>query len=47
MSRLVNYVRESTIMAVNNRRLKVTELYFDNIESNLKNFVKQKNQYKD
>ena len=31
-------------MAVNNRRLKVTELDFDNIKSNLKTFLKNQNQ---
>jgi hypothetical protein len=34
-------------MAVNNRRLKVTELDFDNIKSNLKTFLKNQNQFKD
>ena len=34
-------------MAVNNKRLKVTELDFDNIKSNLKTFLKNQNQFKD
>ena len=34
-------------MAVNNRRLKVTELDFDNIKNNLKTFLKNQNQFKD
>ena len=34
-------------MAVNNRRLKVTELDFDNIKDNLKIFLKNQNQFKD
>ena len=34
-------------MAVNNRRLKVTELDFDNIKSNLKTFLKNQTQFKD
>jgi hypothetical protein len=34
-------------MAVNNRRLRVTELDFDNIKSNLKTFLKNQTQFKD
>ena len=34
-------------MAVNNKRLRVTELDFDNIKSNLKTFLKNQNQFKD
>ena len=34
-------------MAVNNKRLKVTELDFDNIKTNLKTFLKGQNQFKD
>jgi len=34
-------------MAVNNKRLRVTELDFDNIKDNLKTFLKGQNQFKD
>jgi hypothetical protein len=34
-------------MAVNNKRLRVTELDFDNIKTNLKTFLKGQNQFKD
>ena len=34
-------------MAVNNKRLKVTELDFDDIKDNLKTFLKNQNQFKD
>jgi len=34
-------------MALNNRKLRVTELDFDNIKSNLKTFLKNQNQFKD
>jgi hypothetical protein len=34
-------------MAVNDKRLKVTELDFDNIKDNLKVFLKNQNQFKD
>ena len=35
------------IMAVNNKRLRVTELDFDDIKYNLKIFLKDQNQFKD
>ena len=34
-------------MAVNNKRLRVTELDFENIKDNLKTFLKGQNQFKD
>ena len=32
-------------MAANNKKLRVTELDFDNIKSNLKTFLKNQNQF--
>ena len=34
-------------MAVNNKRLRVTELDFEDIKDNLKTFLKGQNQFKD
>ena len=34
-------------MAANNKKLRVTELDFDNIKSNLKTFLKNQDQFKD
>ena len=34
-------------MAINNKKLQVTELDFDNIKANLKTFLKAQNEFKD
>ena len=43
----VSDIRENKIMATNDKRLRVTELDFDNIKTNLKTFLKSQEEFKD